>query len=178
MNLLQRCPRTIGSGLMGCPGTLVPWTLEPCSRDIQSMVYPNLTWNWNWVVHVFFQWLGRIKKGFHWRLERRWRNQRVSVFNITSLQSQVKLNNHWYCSRFDIEFQFHEVGKVCIEELLSWILKTMIKRLIDSESEVAHHSYNLSQNLSVDHQYLLVKVTDVWISQKYGFAYVEMEDQK
>jgi len=34
--------------------------------------------------------------------------------------------------RFDIEFQFHEVGKV----------------------------------------------TDVWISQKYGFAYVEMEDQK
>ena len=23
-----------------------------------------------------------------------------------------------------------------------------------------------------------VKVTDVWISQKYGFAYVEMEDQK
>ena len=35
-------------------------------------------------------------------------------------------------SRFDIEFHFHEVGKV----------------------------------------------TDVWISQKYGFAYVEMEDQK
>ena len=37
-----------------------------------------------------------------------------------------------FFSRFDIEFNFHEVGKV----------------------------------------------TDVWISQKYGFAYVEMEDQK
>ena len=31
---------------------------------------------------------------------------------------------------------------------------------------------------TIEPLYTLSKVTDVWISQKYGFAYVEMEDQK
>ena len=74
--------------------------------------------------------MGRFAESFHRRLARGWWNKRVSsIF----LQKPFPLFYfvHFF-SRFDIEFHFHEVGKV----------------------------------------------TDVWISQKYGFAYVEMEDQK